>query len=168
MKKKKVIFTLVMAGSMSLVMSICNSFFMNGISDMSLLFALKNWWFRYLCGFTLVFLFISKIAFYVADLLFGEQHNVIKNFLAVPTFTVMMMVPMMTSLSLLYANGGVCDNFMELYLRTMSFNFMCAWVSQVVFVGPSVKWGFAQLNNLKKPAEKAYETMRETSNYATK
>lgn len=87
-----------MAGFMSLSICLSNAVYAHGINSPALLSALAGWWFEYLTGFTLVTLFVSRVALKITDFLLSSKHFKLKTALVMPTTMVCFMVPLMSAL----------------------------------------------------------------------
>lgn len=142
MNKKELIFSFFMAGGMSLTICLSNAFYGHGFCLRAAATALSNWWFEYLCGFTLVNLFVTRLALVFANAVMGKERSLVKGMVVMPTFMVFMMVPMMSFLVQFYLHG-LCDGFSEIYIAAIKRNYIFAWTAQVFIVGPIVKGGFA-------------------------
>lgn len=138
-KVQEVVFTLLNSGVMIFIMGVYNvSINMGGLSRTSIIAEAKHFPFEWLIGFFLAFFLASRFSKMMSQkVLLGNERPLIK-ILSIQTFTVCLMVPLMSLLGTLM-NTGLQPNLFLVWIQTSFLNFGVALLMQYFIVGPSCR-----------------------------
>lgn len=138
-KVQEVVFTLLNSGVMIFIMGVYNvSINMGGLSSASIIAETKHFPFEWLIGFFLAFFLASRFSKMMSHkVLQGNERPLIK-ILSIQTFTVCLMVPLMSLLGTLM-NTGLHTNLLFVWIQTSFLNFGVALLMQYFIVGPSCR-----------------------------
>lgn len=117
-KVQEVVFTLLNSGVMIFIMGVYNvSINMGGLSRTSIIAEAKHFPFEWLIGFFLAFFLASRFSKMMSQkVLLGNERPLIK-ILSIQTFTVCLMVPLMSLLGTLM-NTGLQPNLFLVWIQT--------------------------------------------------
>ena len=135
-KLENVFFTLITSGLMIFLMGVYNvAIHTGGLRYLPFLYAAHSFPFEWLIGFLLAFFIVGKAAKQLAFKVAQPQDRAIFIILCIQTFTVCVMVPMMSIVGVIEQNGLTAD-LPVLWLQTAVINFVMALPLQIFAVGP--------------------------------
>lgn len=133
---QSVIFTTIMATFMVFIMG-CYNTLLN--SHGTLFFVgFKSFFAEFFCALPLALLFAARIAPVLAQKILGKKANSKTMRFVIPFFIVSIMVPSMSAFALLREIGA--DNIsLQMYIKTIGYNFIVAYLVQILFLGKLVQ-----------------------------
>ena len=135
-KKEEAVFTLITSGIMIFIMGVYNTaIHTGGLEYKTFGFALHSFWLEWLIGFIFAFFIAGKLAKYLAFKIVIPEDRAIFKILAIQTFTVCIMVPLMSMVGTVEASG-ININLPVIWLQTICINFVMAYPLQIFIVGP--------------------------------
>lgn len=135
-KIEEIIFTLITSGLMIYAMGVYNlSLHSNGLKYENFLITLYSFPLEWFIGFIVAFFVASKYAKKKMLELVSENDNPMLRILCLQTFTVCIMVPVMSFLGVVESQGFT-NILIESWIQTMLLNFIVAYPIQVFLVGP--------------------------------
>lgn len=142
-KFQSFIFTLIMVFFMVYCMTVyAISLNMGGLSYIVFAIAIKEMWIEYVIVFLLIFFVITKLAQKLAFRIFTPgKDKTIFIILAIQSFTVCQIVPLITLIATFLHNGFVADWFPR-WIELAAHCFPVALCLQLFYVGPLVRWIF--------------------------
>lgn len=145
-KFQSIIFTLMMVFCMVYCMTVYTvALGAGGLSGNVFLSAIREMWIEYMIVFVLIFFLITgnslKFAGRIID---PEKNSPIIFTIAIQSFTVMQIVPMIT-LCATFLHNGFTENWFIQWITTAAVCFPAAWFLQVFFIGPLVRFLFRSL-----------------------
>ncbi len=150
-KFQSFIFTLIMVFCMVFCMTVYNiAVETGGLKYQIFLMAIKDMWLEYVIVFLLVFFFVSKaaqkLAFRIVD---PKNDKPIFIILSIQSFTVMLVVPLITLIATFIHKGFTADWFVQ-WITTAAVCFPAAYCLQIFFVGPFVRFIFRKIFSQNK------------------
>ena len=150
-KFQSFIFTLIMVFCMVFCMTVYNiAVETGGLKYQIFLMAIKDMWLEYVIVFFLVFFFVSKaaqkLAFRIVD---PKNDKPIFIILSIQSFTVMLVVPLITLIATFIHKGFTTDWFVQ-WITTAAVCFPAAYCLQIFFVGPFVRFIFRKIFSQNK------------------
>ena len=152
-KFQGVVFSIIMAFCMVYLMTAYNIVLNSGaLTLQTFALTIKEMWLEYVVVFIVINLFVTKLAMYLTfRILTPDVDKPIFITLGIQSFTVCIMVPLMTLFATL-AHGGVNDWFVN-WITTAFKSFPVAFFMQIFFIGPFVRFIFRRIFPDKKPAQ---------------
>lgn len=142
-KFQSTIFTLMMVFFMVYFMTVyTKTLGEGGLSYGVFAAALKEMWIEYLIVFVLIFFLITRTALKLAGKIIdpGKNSPIILT-IAIQSFTVILIVPMIT-LCATFLHNGMTDSWFIQWITTAALCFPAAYCLQIFFVGPFVRFLF--------------------------
>ena len=141
-KFEQFIFTLITSGMMIYIMGVYNvALHSGGLTYGTFIQSAKSFPLEWLIGFLLAFFVAGRVAPRLAFKVAVPQDRSIFKILCIQTFTVCMMVPLMSLVGVI-ENGGFTVNLPVLWLSTVVLNFAMAYPLQIFVVGPLCRFLF--------------------------
>ena len=142
-KFQSVIFTLMMVFCMVFCMTVYTTALnAGGLAYSIFAEALRDMWIEYAVVFVLVFFFITPEALKLMRKYFDpEKNSPLLCTIATQSFTVLMVVPCITLFATFLHSGFTADWFV-IWISTLAKCFPAAYILQVFFVGPFVRFVF--------------------------
>lgn len=139
-KTQNLVFTLLMAFCMVFCMTAYSvSLEMGGFSTAVLGMAIREMWVEYVIVLIIVHFIVSKIAVMLAKSIIDPAKNPpIFFMLAVQSFMVCQMVPVMTLIAT-FLHGGAAGDWFGTWIQQAVLCFPMAYVIQIFYVGPLVR-----------------------------
>ncbi|MGI6110009.1 MAG: DUF2798 domain-containing protein [Eubacteriaceae bacterium] len=145
-KFQSVIFTLMMVLCMVYCMTCYTvAIGLGGITNQVFVIAIKEMWVEYVVVFVLIFFIITNIAKKLAlRIITPGEDKPIYMILAMQSFTVCMIVPVIT-LFATFLHNGFTSEWLSSWIQTAILCFPMAYFTQVFFAGPLVRLIFRTL-----------------------
>lgn len=142
-KFQSVIFTLMMVFCMVYCMTVYTvALGMGQLTYGVFLAAIREMWVEYVVVFCLIFFLITRNAVkFAGRIIDTKKDSPIFFTVAVQSFTVMMIVPLITLFATFFHNGFTGAWFTQ-WITTAAQCFPCAYCLQVFFIGPFVRFLF--------------------------
>lgn len=129
-------FTLLTSGIMIYIMGVYNvALHSGGLKYATFALAAKNFLLEWAIGFLLAFFVAGKLAPRLAFRVARPEDRPIFKILCIQTFTVCIMVPLMSLVGVL-ESSGLHGDLPVLWLNTLVLNFVMAYPLQIFVVGP--------------------------------
>lgn len=135
-KFQEFIFTLMTSGCMIFIMGVYNTaLHMGGLGTEAVVRAAHSFPLEWLIGFLCAFFMAGRTAKYFAFKIILPQDRAIFKILCIQTFTVCVMVPLMSLLGVV-ESAGLTGGIVWLWLQTIVLNFIVAYPLQIFVAGP--------------------------------
>ena len=133
---ENVIFTLITSGLMIFFMGVYNvAVHTGGLKYSTFIYAAHSFLVEWIIGFFLAFFVAGRLAKYLAFKVAIPQDRAIFIILCIQTFTVCIMVPLMSMVGTIEQNG-ITAELPVIWLQTAVINFIMALPLQIFLVGP--------------------------------
>lgn len=145
-KFQSIVFTMMMVFCMVFCMTVYTvAIGMGGLEYSVFLIAIREMWLEYAIVFVLIFFAITKIAQKLAFRTVNpKENNPIFVMIAIQSFTVMCIVPVITLIATFLHNGFTVDWFTQ-WIITAVLCFPVAYCLQMFFIGPLVRFLFRKI-----------------------
>lgn len=144
-KTENLIFTLLTSGIMIYFMGVYNTALHSGaLTYSTFLIAARSFPLEWLIGFLLAFFLVGKAAKMLAFRIVTEHDRAIVIVLCIQTFTVCLMVLLMSFVGCV-EQTGITPNLPVIWVQTVCFNFIMALPLQIFVVGPFCRAVFRKL-----------------------
>ena len=135
-KLENAFFTLITSGLMIFIMGVYNiAIHTGGLKYSTFIYAAHSFLLEWLIGFFFAFFIAGRVAKYLAFKVVIPQDRAIFIILCIQTFTVCVMVPLMSMVGAVEQNG-ITAELPVIWLQTIVINFVMALPLQIFFVGP--------------------------------
>ncbi len=146
-KFQEIVFTVLMAAGMAYIMAVYNIATNNGgLAYSTFKDALQFFPLDFIVAFICAFFIASRTANYLAFRIVTPKDRPIVQILAITTFTVCTMVPLMSLLGTIVDNGFTSD-FILIYVTNVCKNFVMALPLNIFVVGPCMRRVFTLIFN---------------------
>lgn len=133
---ENVVFTLITSGLMIFFMGVYNvAIHTGGLKYSTFIYAAHSFLAEWIIGFFLAFFAAGRLAKYLAFKVAIPQDRAIFIILCIQTFTVCIMVPLMSMVGTIEQNG-ITAELPVIWLQTAVINFVVALPLQIFLVGP--------------------------------
>lgn len=145
-KFQSFIFSLMMVFCMVFCMTVYTNALQTGSLEYStFLTAIREMWIEFIIVFVLIFFFITKAALKLTNQFVNPKtNNPLASTLATQSFTVAMIVPLITLIATFLHNGPSGAWFVQ-WLTTAAQCFPAAYILQIFYIGPLVRLLFRKL-----------------------
>ena len=152
-KKEEFIFTIITSGMMIYVMGVYNVAIHNGgLQYKTFLYALMSFPLEWVIGFIFAYCIAGRISKTLAfKVVIPEDRRLVK-ILCIQTFTVCVMVPLMSMLGTI-ESAGITFDFIVIWIQTVVLNFIVAYPLQIFLIGPFCRKLFQVLFKNKEPKD---------------
>lgn len=142
-KFQSIIFTLMMVFFMVYCMTVYTvALGAGGLSWDVFLTAIREMWIEYTIVFVLIFFLITENSVkFAGRIIDPDKNNPIIHTIAIQSFTVMQIVPLIT-LCATFLHNGFTGNWLPQWITTAAVCFPAAYCLQVFFIGPLVRFLF--------------------------
>lgn len=140
--KKEIAFIGTMAALMCLAMCSFNITFINGFRLEAFAVLPKRWAAEFVCAFILVLCIMRHVMRAISVRLSFISKPELRFGLVLPFINVLFMAPLMSGFAMFMVNG-YSFGFWSLYGTALLRNYPAAWISQILLVGPVVRFIFA-------------------------
>lgn len=135
-KLENAFFTLITSGLMIFIMGVYNvALHTGGLKYSIFVYAAHSFLLEWLIGFLLAFFIVGRAAKHLAFRVAIPQDRSIFIILCIQTFTVCIMVPLMSMVGTIEQNG-ITVELPVMWLQTVVINFIMALPLQIFLVGP--------------------------------
>lgn len=135
-KLENAFFTLITSGLMIFIMGVYNvAVHTGGLKYSTFVYASRSFLLEWLIGFFLAFFIAGRVAKHFAFKVATPQDRTVFIILCIQTFTVCVMVPLMSMVGTIEQNGLTVE-LPVIWLQTVAINFVMALPLQMFFVGP--------------------------------
>lgn len=135
-KLENAFFTLITSGLMIFIMGVYNTaVHTGGLKYSTFVYASHSFLLEWLIGFLIAFFIAGRAAKYLAFRVAVPQDRAIFVILCIQTFTVCVMVPLMSMVGTIEQNG-ITAELPVIWLQTVVINFVMALPLQIFLVGP--------------------------------
>ena len=144
-KFQRIIFTLMMVFFMVYSMTVYTISLSSGqLTGEVFIAAFKEMWTEYLIVFALIFFLITNTSIKLAGKVADSENNRFKYMIAIQSFTVLLIVPLITfCVSLL--KDGISVNLLTQWITTAAICYPAAYFLQIFIVGPLVRFLFRMM-----------------------
>ncbi|MGI6205297.1 MAG: DUF2798 domain-containing protein [Anaerovoracaceae bacterium] len=144
-KFQRIIFTLMMVFFMVYSMTVYTISLSSGqLTGEVFIAAFKEMWTEYLIVFALIFFLITNMSIKLAGKVADSETNRFKYMIAIQSFTVLLIVPLITfCVSLL--KDGISANLLTQWITTAAICYPAAYFLQIFIVGPLVRFLFRMM-----------------------
>ncbi len=135
-KLENAFFTLITSGLMIFIMGVYNvALHTGGLKYSTFVYAAHSFLLEWLIGFLLAFFIVGRVAKHLAFRAAMTQDRSIFIILCIQTFTVCIMVPLMSMVGTIEQHG-ITVELPVIWLQTVVINFIMALPLQIFLVGP--------------------------------
>ena len=141
-KFENIFFNFITSGLMIFIMGVYNvAVHTGGLKYLTFIYALHSFLPEWIIGFFLAFFIAGRVAKYLAFKVAIPQDRAIFIILCIQTFTVCVMVPLMSMVGAIEQNG-ITAELPVIWLQTIVINFAMALPLQIFLVGPICRFIF--------------------------